>query len=255
MDSLSDKIHRWHQRFLQQTRWTQAIASYLLKHTDLGPSSFLLEVGCGTGAVLQTFLQPLRSHYVGLDLNPDFLAYTALHQPNTRLIVGDAHQLPLGNACCDVCLCHFLLLWATDPFCVLREMCRVTRAGGIVMAIAEPDYGGRIDFPQELSLLGKWQMESLIQQGADPILGRQLRALFSGCGLVEVESGVLGGEWKSKFDPQEFNSEWDTLESDFANDPEKLVKLSNLKEADKIAYLQGKRILYTPTFYAWGRVV
>jgi len=251
---LSDTIHGWHRRFVQQTLWTQAIASYLFQRIDLESLSLILEVGCGTGAVLQEFLQPMRSRYVGLDINPDYLSHIAQQSPHTRLTLGDAHHLPLVDACCDVCLCHFLLLWVTDPSCVMSEMYRVTRSGGSVMAIAEPDYGGRIDYPPELSLLGKWQMDSLRQQGADPIVGRKLRALFSNCGLVDVEAGVLGGEWKSTYDQQAFSSEWEMLQSDLANEAEKLAQLPHLKQLDALSHAQGERILYTPTFYAWGRV-
>jgi len=254
MDTLSKTIHALHQRFVQQTRWTHAIANHLFQHIDLKSSSIILEIGCGTGAVLQGFLQLARSRYVGLDINPDYLSYFSHQQPQSRLILGDGHYLPLEDDCCDVCLCHFLLLWVQDPSSVMREMCRVTRTGGIVMAIAEPDYGGRIDYPPELSPLGKWQMDSLSQQGADPNIGRKLRALFSNCGLIEVEAGVLGGEWKSSFSPQEFNSEWETLQSDLANEPQNLAQLPHLKQMDAHSRAQGERILYTPTFYAWGTV-
>ena len=109
-------------------------------------------------------------------LIPTTLLITAQSHPQYQVDLGDAHQLPLADGCFDVCLCHFLLLWVTDPIQVLQEMYRVTRSGGVVMALAEPDYGSRIDYPQELSLLGKWQMDSLEQQGADPFIGRKLRA-------------------------------------------------------------------------------
>ncbi len=251
---MSQTIHVWHQRFVQQTRWTQAIARHLFQRIQLDKSSLILEVGCGTGAVLQELLQLVRSRYFGLDINPDYLSYFSHQQPQSRLILGDAHYLPLGDASCDVCLCHFLLLWVKDPSSVVREMCRVTRTGGVVMAIAEPDYGGRIDYPSELSQLGKWQMESLRHQGANPTIGRKLRALLSNCGLADVEAGVLGGEWNSSFDPQEFNSEWETLQSDLANDPLKLAQMPPLKQMDLQSSAQGERILFTPTFYAWGTV-
>jgi len=251
---LTNTIQAWHQRFVQQTHWTQAIARHLFQRIQLDKSALILEVGCGTGAVLQEFLHLESSCYIGLDINPDYLSYFSRQQPQTGLILGDAHNIPLGDASCDVCFCHFLLLWVKDPSSVLREMCRVTRSGGVVMAIAEPDYGGRIDYPSELSLLGKWQTESLSQQGADPNIGRKLRSLFSNTALVNVEAGVLGGEWNSSFNPQEFNSEWETLISDLANQPRKLTQLPRLKQMDAHSSTLGERILYTPTFYAWGRI-
>jgi SAM-dependent methyltransferase len=244
----------WHLRYVQQTHWTSTIASYLFQRAHLSSSSYILEVGCGTGAVLQELIRPLYARYVGLDINPTYLNYFAQSQPQTRLILGDAHHLPLPDACFDACICHFLLLWVNDPTRVLQEMYRITHSGGVVMALAEPDYGNRIDYPQELSVLGKWQMESLSQQGADPLVGRKLRALFSNCGLSEVESGLLGGEWKIKPENNEFDSEWDILQSDLVNEPAKLVQLPHLRDIDTRSHEHGERILFVPTFYAWGRV-
>jgi len=244
----------WHRRYVQQTHWTQAIASYIFQRAGISSSQTILEVGCGTGAVLQELIRPLNVQYFGLDINLDYLTFTSQSQPDISLVLGDAHRLPLASGCFDVCLCHYLLLWVKNPSQVLREMYRVTRSGGTVMALAEPDYGSRIDYPEDLSPLGKWQMDSLEQQGADPLLGRKLRALFSNCGFSVVEAGALGGEWRSSFDQHEFESEWETLQSDFAHQPETLARLPRLQQVDQRSRQRGERILYVPTFYAWGYV-
>lgn len=251
---MPNTIKHWHHRYLQQTRWTRALASYLFQRAGISSSNSILEVGCGTGAVLQELIRPLNARSFGLDINPNYLTYTAQSHPQSRLILGDAHQLPLADVCFDVCLCHYLLLWVSDPSQVIQEMYRVTRSGGVVMALAEPDYGSRVDYPQDLSLLGKWQMDSLEQQGADPLLGRKLRAHFSNCGLLDVEAGVLGGEWRSTYEHTEFDSEWETLQSDLADQPEIIAQLPHLMDIDALSRKRGERILFVPTFYAWGRV-
>ena len=250
---MSETIRSWHHRFVQQTNWTRNLARYLFQKIKPSSSQLILEVGCGTGAVIQEFLNPLPAHCFGLDINPEYLNFTSQEQPTTRLILGDAHQLPLADGSFDVCVCHYLLLWVTDPGQVAKEMCRVTRPGGVVMALAEPDYGGRIDFPQELSLVGEWQRESLLQQGADPLIGRKLRALFSKSGLIDVEAGVLGGEWKTGA-AEAHASEWAILRADLADNPPRFAQLEVLADTDILAWEHGERILYVPTFYAWGRV-
>ena len=78
-------------------------------------------------------------------------------------------------------------------------MKRVTRPGGTVAALAEPDYGGRIDFPDSLGELGQWQAFALGSQGANPNVGRRLMAEFIAADLDSVESGLMGGQWKSRF--------------------------------------------------------
>ena len=67
-----------------------------------------------------------------------------------------------------------------------------------MLACAEPDYGGRIDYPDELSEIGRLQMMSLARQGANPQVGRKLKAILREAGIREVEVGILGGQWKNR---------------------------------------------------------
>ena len=48
-----------------------------------------------------------------------------------------------------------------NPLQALDEMKRVTRPGGHVLILAEPDYTHRIDFPDELEYLGKFRLNRL----------------------------------------------------------------------------------------------
>jgi hypothetical protein len=135
-------------------------------------------------------------------------------------------------------------------------MARVTQPGGVVLALAEPDYGGRIDYPVELGVLGDWQQTSLGQQGANPLIGRKLRAVFHQAGLSDVEAGLLGGQWSGMPSSEEREIEWRVLEEDI----KKIQNLTGtsevirLQKLDELAWERGERILFVPTFYAWGRV-
>jgi SAM-dependent methyltransferase len=243
----------WHQRFSQQARWTQDLRDYLYQQVGIDKARRVLEVGCGTGAILAD-LPSVTLMCVGLDINYEYLQLAIRNSLRVELTQGDGFALPYRDACFDITFCHFLLLWLEDPFQVLREMVRVTRPGGAVLALAEPDYGGRIDHPEELTVLGQWQMESLRQQGADPLMGRKLAGLFSELGLNTVETGALGGQWSGIPDWGAWESEWAVLESDLKEEPSFSEKLGFLKKLDKSAYEQGERVLFVPTFYAWGLV-
>lgn len=174
--------------------------------------------------------------------------------PEIYPILADTHYLPFSTASFDFVLSHFLFLWLADPLRALCEMKRLTRPGGAVLALAEPDYGGRIDHPPELQPLGDWQAEALRQQGADPFIGRKLSALFHTAGLRQVETGVLGGQWTQPPQAEEWQSEWNILDADLAQDLHHKADLEKLKQADWQAWQSGVRTLYVPTFYAWGRV-
>jgi hypothetical protein len=134
---------------------------------------------------------------------------------------------------------------------------RVTKPGGAVLALAEPDYGGRIDFPPELAQIGQWQKTALQIQGADPEIGRKLAGIFSNLGLSRVETGVLGGQWTAPPSQEDWESEWSVIQADLqqtTRTPVNYESYQTLKRIDKSAWLKGERVLYVPTFYAWGFV-
>lgn len=245
--------HDWHRRFSQQAQWTHDLRTYIFGRIEIEKAQHILEVGCGTGAILRD-LPAQVPFQVGLDINSSLLSMAMRSSPESKLNQGDGHQLPYRDHCFDITLCHFLLLWVDDPGQVLREMVRVTRPGGVVLALAEPDYGGRIDYPDELSILGEWQKQSLRQQSADPRMGRKLAGLFHRARLEAVETGTLGGQWSGAPDWEAWEAEWMVLESDLEKafqDPE---SWKALKKLDYSAYQHGERVLFVPTFYAWGFV-
>jgi hypothetical protein len=64
---------------------------------------------------------------------------------------------------------------------------------------------------------------------------------------------VLGGQWGSALHSKEIQSEWDVLANDLAN----IISSEELQAyqvRDAAAWQAGVRILYIPTFYAWGYV-
>ena len=137
MASLSPSF--WHTRFVQQAQWTQSLRRYIYERVRLASARRILEVGCGTGAILMELTMQSHGDIFGLDISRDHLALAASNLPGIPLIYGDAHHLPFSKREFDIALCHFLLLWTSDPVRVISEMSRVTQLGGAVIALAEPD--------------------------------------------------------------------------------------------------------------------
>ncbi len=241
----------WHKRYTQQVRWTRDLRAYLYPRVGLGEAKRLLDVGCGTGALLGELQSQSQAQVFGLDVRR---AHLGLAQNNQDVLLsqGDAHQLPFPKHTFDITLCHFTLMWLDDPKAALTEMARVTAPNGVVMALAEPDYGGRIDYPPELEQLGKLQLESLQKQGADPFMGRKIAGLFNQAGLKNVEAGVLGAQWTGPLSPEEIELEWMVFESDVEQTSRDFESLKILRESDESAWACGERVLYVPTFYAIG---
>lgn len=242
----------WHARFVQQTSWTRELRRDLFGRAGLADARRMLEVGCGTGAITQGLSATTSGQVFGLDLSAPHLSFARQVDRATRFVCGAGEALPYAAGSFDVSYCHFFLLWAFDPLAALVEMRRVTRPGGTVLALAEPDYGGRIDYPPELTPLGDWQRQALERQGADVCLGRRLGALFAGAGLQRVETGVLGGRWAAPSAPDAWEGEWTVLQSDLQSFISPAV-LQQLREQDAAAWQRGERILFVPTFYASGR--
>jgi SAM-dependent methyltransferase len=241
----------WQSRFQQQARWTEQVRRFLFESLGLVRARRGLEVGCGTGAAASDFMPPGGPNLQGIDLRLDFLRLARRQFPNLRLAQADALRLPFAPAVFDFAFCHYFLLWVADPLLALQEMRRVTRSGGVVFALAEPDYGGRIDYPPELAALGRRQAEALRRQGAAIEIGRSLAALFQAAGLRNVRSGVLGGHWGDPRAQDEIRSEWQILSSDLAG-AVTAAELAEYQKQDTAAWNSGIRILYIPTFYAWG---
>jgi SAM-dependent methyltransferase len=249
----------WHRRYLQQAQWTRRLRGYLFKQSGLnqssrvhgaaGATSLVLEVGCGTGAILSEFTQQASLH--GLDIDRDALAHCQVHAPSAYLVQGDALGLPYLNESFDIVYCHFLLLWVGDPLQALQEMKRVARAGAHILAFAEPDYTARVDEPPELIPLGQWQAESLRRQGADPGLGARLADLFFRAGIELLETGTIQSA-ESEPSIEDWETEWTVIESDLAGFIPR-DEIQKMKNWDQRARAQGIRVLNVPTYFAWGK--
>ena len=236
----------WHSRYLQQAAWTRELRTYVFEQAGISSANRILEVGCGTGAILSGLTSPASLH--GLDLDPAALNECRIHTPTVSAIRADAHHLPYPDKSFDIAYCHFLLLWVDDPLQVVREMARVSRA---VLALAEPDYSQRVDEPATLKPLGAWQTESLRRQGADPSFGAMLAETFHQAGIKLIETGPIQGQVVIR-SAQDWENEWAVLQTDLEGVASN-EEIQKMKVLDEIARKNGDRTLYVPTYFAWGK--
>jgi ubiquinone/menaquinone biosynthesis C-methylase UbiE len=249
----------WHTRYLQQASWTRQLRDYLMRESGVAGAERVLEVGCGTGAILIDVVEQTnqrtsdRIHIHGLDIQARSLANARRHAPQANLTRGDAHRLPFADRAFDITFCHFLLLWLSDPLAAIREMGRVTRSMGHLLAMAEPDYTARVDHPAELVQIGKLQQRALQDQGADPSIGSRIADLFRNAGLKIVETGTIAPRDPRLYGTSEWQAEWAVLRHDLSGllPPNELDRLEQL-------YLHARRsderMLYVPTFFVHAQV-
>ncbi len=248
-----ETLKRLHSRYLVQASWTASIREQLFDSIQIQGKHKVLEVGSGTGVVSADISQRFSLESVGVDIDRSAVTFAQINDAATSYLAGDGNNLPFQSAAFDVSVCHFLLLWVEDPEQILNEMKRVTKLGGWVLALAEPDYGGRIDYPRELETVGQGQIQALLDQNANPYLGRTLRALFHSAQLTEIRTGLLGGEWQGSPNEDQLESEWETLAQDLS-DLLPADEIERFRRIDHEAWEMGTRVLFVPTFYAAGRV-
>ena len=242
-----------HVRYQHQATWTAQNRSRLYEAAGLDTAKRILEVGSGTGVITSELCRLSGATVIGLDIDHRTTTYARTADAAPIYVTGDGFHLPFADSAFDAAMCHFPLLWVVGPEALLSEMVRVTATRGAVLALAEPDYGGRIDYPEELIALGAEQSRALAVQGADVRIGRKLRKHFSQLGLWDIQVGLLGGEWPGEAVGDEQASEWSTLVADLA-DHLSIESLNSYRRADAEAWSTGSRILFVPTFYAIGFV-
>jgi ubiquinone/menaquinone biosynthesis C-methylase UbiE len=91
----------------------------------------VLEVGCGTGLILHRAARFAR-HAIGIDLSAGMLAKA--QQRGLRVAQASATALPIATGSVDVAYSFKVLAHIPDIQGALREMARVVRPGGWVLA-------------------------------------------------------------------------------------------------------------------------
>ncbi len=237
-------------RYRQQAGWTKNTRKYIFNKAGISPDDFFLEVGCGSGALLETLEDEGYKNLTGIDRDLNTFLSQKFSHPSA---CSDGLHLPFQDASFDHCLCHFYLMWVSDPLTALREMVRVTAPGGWILALAEPDYGGRIDYPQALERLGELQTEALRSQGTDVRMGRRLLAMFKDCGLNEVGVGIITAQWEPGDNMDSFKDDQGVLKHDLTG-MVPAEELDALLSRAETSTSKGDSIWFVPIFYAYGRV-
>ena len=154
-------LQELHQRYLLQATWTARIRKDIYSLVNIERAERVLEVGSGTGVITHELNKITPNRVYGIDIDPIVTLFANKIDTDTRYTAGDGLRLPFTDNCFEIVLCHYLILWVTDPYSLLQEMTRVSKPGGVILALAEPDYGGRIDYPETLEKLGELQAEAL----------------------------------------------------------------------------------------------
>ena len=246
-------LQDWHSRYQVQAQWTRALRTYFFELLGTHPHERILDIGCGTGVLLPDLQALSPAEIFGADINLENIHLAKKGNPETHLSGSNVFHLPFPDNSFDLVLCHYFLLWTGYPAAAIKEMRRVTANDGFVIAFAEPDYGGRIDYPPEFIKIRDYQITGLINAGADPRMGRTLKSIFSTSDFTDIVCGVYEGSCQKPPSQEELDTEWQVLEEDLSGILTK-KEIAVLKEHESKAIEKGTRLAYVPTFYCWGKV-
>lgn len=110
-------------------RWSRRVAVEFLDWLAVPPGARWLDVGCGSGALVEAILARAAPGAVyGVDRSAEFVEATAARlagEPRVRLFVGDAQSLPRGvPEDLDVAVSALVLNFVPEPARALAEMAR-----------------------------------------------------------------------------------------------------------------------------------
>lgn len=110
-------------------RMTGASIGRLLQVTAIQPGQRVLDVCCGTGEVARQ-MSDLGAEVVGLDFAPDMVAQAQKKIPAADILLGDAQNLPFGDAEFDAVVTNFGHYHLADADRAIAEAARVLKPGG-----------------------------------------------------------------------------------------------------------------------------
>lgn len=228
----------------------------LYLEVDLKDANLILDVGCGSGMVTRDIAHLTKGKVVAIDGSENMIcvAKKILKDfKNIELKVGDAENLPFDDNIFDIVTCNLFLMWVDDPQKVVCEMARVVKPGGVVLASLEPDYGGKLHYPENPRIDPIFAGDAIKKRGGDPHIGRKLRLLFIRAGL-NTKVGIGNNRiWSCEEDKSYYHHARDFYikalkDAGLSQDEIDKWEYDYLKSLD-----EGVQLNFFPQFYAIGR--
>jgi SAM-dependent methyltransferase len=190
------------------------VVEQVIARARLAPGQHVLDLGTGTGAVAEraAALVGPSGQVVGVDISPDMLDLARRRLAtrgltSVQLYEGRAEDLPVGDGAFDAVLASLSLMYVIDRAAAARELARVLRPGGRLVAAvwAGPEQCDIVLFQQTAGRFAPAPPVPSVGPGAladpSPFLAQLAQAGIQ----AHVETETLG------FDFDDFASAWETL--------------------------------------------
>jgi ubiquinone/menaquinone biosynthesis C-methylase UbiE len=125
-----------HPRYIQS--YKDIFENVLFNYSQNNEQS-ILDVGCGTGFLLQFLEDSGRKKVFASDITPKMLQIASSKYPLPNYFRGDTYSLPFKENTFDYVLCNSLLHHLYDWESALVELVRVLKRGGTLFVGCEPN--------------------------------------------------------------------------------------------------------------------
>lgn len=187
-------VHGYSVREALRLKDQAATLDDIIHNDSLFPKgSLVLEAGCGVGA--QTKIIATKnpdSNFVSVDLSADSIeeAKEMIHSldiSNVELMQADIYELPFKDETFDSVIVCFVLEHLHNSIQALKELKRVLKRGGTMIAI-EGDHGSTFFYPESEFAHSaiNCQIQLQRQSGGNSNIGRELYPLFKSAELTDI---------------------------------------------------------------------
>jgi SAM-dependent methyltransferase len=173
-------------------RYSTELSAPFADFAGVEPGQVVLDVGCGPGALTAELVRRVGAGGVAaVDPSEPFVAAARERHPGVDVRLAPAEELPFPDDGFGAALAQLVVHFMADPVAGIREMARVTRAGGTVAASVWDLAGGRAP------LSPFWRAATELDPGAEDesrfpgARAGHLTELFAQAGLADVEETEL----------------------------------------------------------------
>ncbi len=172
---------------------SEGLAPELLELASVGVGREVLDLCCGPGYVAAV-AGALGARAHGVDISDGMVELARQLVPSGTFVVGDAQELPYGDASFDAVVCNFGLHHLAQPRRAISECARVLRPGGrFVTSVWDEDINDLAIVPAAVYDAGTVVPADIPTPPCQPsyLEDADVRTLLAGLDLMRVDTRVL----------------------------------------------------------------
>ena len=173
-------------------RYSVLLAPGMAELAGIVPGLQVLDVGCGPGALTAELVRRVGAGSVtAVDPSKPFVAAARERNPGVEVQLAAAEHLPFADGAFDATVAQLVVHFMSDPVAGLREMARVTRAGGILAACVWDHAGGQGPLSPFWEAVHQVDADAIDESRLAGAREGHLVELFVEAGLEDVEQSTL----------------------------------------------------------------